>query len=224
VRETKLEGVLIVEPRVFADERGRFWETWNAERYAARGIPGPFVQDNVSVSKRGVLRGLHYQNPNAQGKLVSVLHGAVYDVAVDLREGSPTFGEWVGVELSAADGRQVWIPVGFAHGFQALCDGTAFSYKCTAPYSPADECGLRWDDPALGIEWPLDEPVVSPKDAAAPRLVDVPADHLFRSHRVEELRRPLALTSIKERPVDLSGKQFDFILIARLHHGGVSSL
>lgn len=189
VRETKLEGVLIVEPRVFADERGCFLETWNAERYAALGIPGPFVQDNVSVSKRGVVRGLHYQNPNAQGKLVSVLHGAVYDVAVDLREGAPTFGEWVGVELSAGDGRQVWIPEGFAHGFQALCDGAVFSYKCTAPYSPADERGLRWDDPALGIEWPLDEPVVSPKDVAAPRLAEVPLDHLFRDYQVGKATR-----------------------------------
>jgi dTDP-4-dehydrorhamnose 3,5-epimerase len=179
VTETKLEGVLVLEPRVFADERGRFVETWNAERYAEAGILGPFVQDNVSVSKRGVLRGLHFQNPNAQGKLVSVLHRTVYDVAVDLRQGSPTFGEWVGVELSAENGRQMWIPEGFAHGFQALCDGTVFSYKCTAPYSPTDEHSLRWDDPALGIDWPLAEPVVSVKDAAAPVLMGLPEEQLF---------------------------------------------
>ena len=169
----------MLEPRVFADERGRFVETWNAERYAEVGIPGPFVQDNVSVSKRGVLRGLHFQNPNVQGKLVSVLHGAVYDVAVDLRVGSPTFGEWVGVELSAEDGRQMWIPEGFAHGFQALEDGTVFSYKCTAAYSPADEHSLRWDDPALRITWPLSDPMVSAKDAAAPVLMELPKEHLF---------------------------------------------
>jgi len=167
VTETKLEGVLVLEPRVFADERGHFLETWNAERYAEAGISGPFMQDNVSVSKRGVLRGLHFQNPNAQGKLVSVLHGFVYDVAVDLRTDSPTFGEWVGVELSAEDGRQMWIPEGFAHGFQALEDGTVFSYKCTASYSPTDEHSLRWNDPALGIVWPLADPFVSAKDAEA---------------------------------------------------------
>ena len=177
--ETKLEGVLVLEPRVFADERGAFVETWNAERYAALGIEGPFVQDNVSVSKRGVVRGLHFQNPNPQGKLVSVLHGAVYDVAVDLRVGSETFGEWVGVELSAENGRQMWIPEGFAHGFQALADGTVFSYKCTAYYSPADERSLRWDDPALGIAWPLAEPIVSAKDAAAPVLMGLPEEQLF---------------------------------------------
>lgn len=181
VIETKLDGVLILEPRVFADERGRFVETWNAERYAEAGISGPFVQDNVSVSKRSVLRGLHFQNPNPQGKLVSVLQGAVYDVAVDLRRGSPTFAEWISAELSAENGRQMWIPQGFAHGFQALGDGTVFGYKCTAPYSPADERSLRWDDPALGIAWPLDESLVSAKDAAAPTLFETPEAHLFRT-------------------------------------------
>lgn len=183
IKETKLEGVL--EPRVFADARGRFVETWNAERYAGLGIPGPFVQDNVSVSKRGVLRGLHFQNPNAQGKLVSVLHGAVWDVAVDLRVDSPTFGEWVGVELSAENGRQMWIPEGFAHGFQALEDATVFGYKCTAAYSPADEHSLRWDDPALGIAWPLAEPRVSAKDGAAPGLMQLPDGALFERSPAE---------------------------------------
>jgi dTDP-4-dehydrorhamnose 3,5-epimerase len=179
VTETQLPGVLVLEPRVFEDERGRFVETWNDERYAALGVEGPFVQDNVSVSKRGVLRGLHFQNPNPQGKLVSVLHGAVYDVAVDLRRDSGTFGKWVGMELSAESGRQLWIPAGFAHGFQALADGTVFSYKCTGYYSPADERSLRWDDRALGVEWPLSEALISPRDAQAPRLADLPDAVLF---------------------------------------------
>ena len=183
VTETKLEGLLVLEPRVFSDERGRFLETWKAERYEALGISGPFVQDNVSVSERGVLRGLHFQNPTPQGKLVTVLHGSAYDVAVDLRVGSPTFGEWVGVELSAESGRQMWIPGGFAHGLQALAHGTVFSYKCTARYSPAEEHTVRWDDPALGIEWPLANPVVSRKDTAAPTLAELANAALFDYHR-----------------------------------------
>lgn len=173
VVETKLEGVLIVEPRVFEDERGSFVESWNAKRYAELGIEGEFVQDNVSVSKRGVIRGLHFQEPNPQGKLVSVLYGAVYDVAVDVRPDSPTFGQWVGVELSAEGGRQLWIPEGFAHGFQALQDGTVFSYKCTGYYAPRDEQSVRWDDPELGIRWPLADQIVSAKDAAAPLLTEL---------------------------------------------------
>jgi dTDP-4-dehydrorhamnose 3,5-epimerase len=181
VTKTKLDGVLVLEPRVFEDERGAFLEVWNAGRYAALGIDGPFVQDNVSVSNQGVLRGLHFQNPNPQGKLVSVLQGAVYDVAIDVRVESETFGEWVGVELSADNRRQMWIPEGFAHGFQALSDGTIFTYKCTRYYAPADERSLRWDDPALGIEWPLHELILSPKDAAAPTLSEAPEEHLFRS-------------------------------------------
>jgi dTDP-4-dehydrorhamnose 3,5-epimerase len=179
VIETELEGVLILEPRVFSDERGHFIETWNAERYAAIGITGPFVQDNISVSKRGVLRGLHFQNPSAQGKLVSVVHGAVFDVAVDLRRESPTFGEWVGMELSAENGRQVWIPEGFAHGFQALADRTVFTYKCTAPYSPADEHSLRWDDPSVGIAWPITDVIISGKDQGARYFQEVSEEHGF---------------------------------------------
>ncbi len=167
VIETKLPGVLILEPRVFEDERGCFLETWNAERYVEVGITGPFVQDNVSVSKKGVIRGLHYQDPNPQGKLVSVLYGAVYDVAVDLRPNSPTFRKWVGVELSAENGHQLWIPPGMAHGFQALHDGTVFSYKCTAYYSPTDEQTLHWGDPSIGAEWPIEEPILSEKDSSA---------------------------------------------------------
>jgi dTDP-4-dehydrorhamnose 3,5-epimerase len=173
VLETGLEGVLIVEPRVFEDERGSFVENWHASRYAELGIEGPFVQDNVSVSKRGVIRGLHFQAPNPQGKLVAVLHGAVYDVAVDVRAGSRAFGRWVGVELSAANARQLWIPAGFAHGFQALQEGTVLSYKCTGYYSPADERSVHWQDPDIGITWPIAEPLLSPKDAAAPVLADL---------------------------------------------------
>jgi dTDP-4-dehydrorhamnose 3,5-epimerase len=183
VRETRLKGVLVLEPRVFKDTRGRFMETWNAERYASSGIHGPFVQDNVSVSRRGVLRGLHYQNPKPQGKLVTVLQGAVFDVAVDLRVDSPSFGEWAGAELSAEDGRQMWIPAGFAHGFQALCDDTVFSYKCTDYYSLADEHGLLWNDAAIGIEWPFPDPIVSAKDASAPRLATQPEAALFSARR-----------------------------------------
>ncbi|WP_412062432.1 dTDP-4-dehydrorhamnose 3,5-epimerase [Rubrivirga sp. IMCC45206] len=169
VTETELDGVRLLEPRVFEDERGRFLETWNAERYAEAGIPGPFVQDNVSVSKRGVVRGLHFQTPpHAQAKLVQVLEGSVYDVAVDLRRGSPTFGQHVGVELSAENGRQMYVPAGFAHGFAVTSETALFTYKCSAPYAPHHEGSLRWDDPALGIDWPVERPHLSAKDRAAP--------------------------------------------------------
>ena len=173
VTATPIDGVLILEPKVFSDARGRFLETWSGPRYDEAGVPGPFVQDNVSVSRRGVVRGLHFQRPNPQGKLVGVFHGAVYDVAVDVRPGSPTFGRWVSAELTAESGRQLWVPEGLAHGFQALEEGTVLYYKCTGPYSPADEWAVRWDDPELGIEWPLADPVVSAKDAAAPSLRDL---------------------------------------------------
>jgi dTDP-4-dehydrorhamnose 3,5-epimerase len=167
---TSLPGTLILEPRVFTDERGRFYESWQAERYRELGIDGRFVQDNVSFSTRGVLRGLHYQDPQPQGKLVSVLQGAVWDVAVDLRAGSPTYGAWFGVELSAENARQFWVPAGFAHGFQVVSDTALFHYKCTDYYAPQCERSLRWDDPDLAIEWPIAEPRLSPKDAAAPLL------------------------------------------------------
>lgn len=179
VIETKLAGVLILEPRVFHDERGHFAETWHRERYRDAGIEADFVQDNVSYSRHGVLRGLHYQNPTPQGKLVSVLRGDVFDVAVDLRQGSSTFGEWVGVELSGENMRQVWIPEGFAHGFVVTAESAVLSYKCTNPYAPAHEWGLRWDDPEIGIEWPISRPVLSPKDAEAPLLREVSGAALF---------------------------------------------
>ena len=176
--ETSLPGVLLVETRVFGDARGRFQETWNRRRYAEAGLDVPFVQDNVSVSARGVLRGLHLQNPHPQGKLVSVLHGAVYDVAVDVRPDSPHFGQWVGYELTESNGRQLYVPPGFAHGFVVTSETATFLYKCTDFYAAHAELSIRWDDPDIGITWPVAEPVLSPKDAAAPRLRDVPAERL----------------------------------------------
>lgn len=169
VTETDIPGVLVIEPRIFRDHRGEFMETWNQRRY-----PLPeFVQDNLSWSRRGVLRGLHFQHPNAQGKLVSVVHGEIYDVAVDLRRGSPTFGRWWGETLSAANHRQLWIPEGCAHGFVALADGSAVSYKCSDFYAPDDERTLRWDDPAIGIDWPVSDPELSAKDRAGRTLAEL---------------------------------------------------
>jgi dTDP-4-dehydrorhamnose 3,5-epimerase len=176
VIETALPGVLILEPRVFGDARGFFMETWNAAAFAAAGLDLAFVQDNHSRSQKGVLRGLHFQNPGPQGKLVRVTNGAVFDVAVDLRASSPTFGQWVGVELSAGNKRMFWVPEGFAHGFLTLEDDTDFLYKCTAPYAPASEFTLAWNDPAVGIEWPVAalDPIISEKDARGLALADVP--------------------------------------------------
>jgi dTDP-4-dehydrorhamnose 3,5-epimerase len=178
---TALPGVVIVEPAVFADDRGWFMESWNQARFdaglAALGLPAPrpFVQDNQSCSRAGVLRGLHYQlPPHPQGKLVRVVRGAAFDVAVDIRRGSPTLGRWVGTALSAANRRQLWIPEGFAHGFVALEDDTEFLYKTTDVYARECERSIRWDDPAIGIDWPLPPglpgPLLAPKDATAPLL------------------------------------------------------
>jgi len=186
---TRLPGVVIVEPAVFRDERGWFSESWNGPRFddglRQLGLPParPFVQDNHSCSHAGVLRGLHYQlPPHPQGKLVRVVRGAAFDVAVDIRRGSPTFARWVGVELTADNQRQMWIPEGFAHGFLALQDDTHFLYKTTDLYARDCERALRWDDPEIAIDWPLQRvggsPHVAPKDAAAPRLAD-PAAELF---------------------------------------------
>jgi dTDP-4-dehydrorhamnose 3,5-epimerase len=174
--ETAIPGPLIIEPRVFGDARGFFMETWNAAAFAAAGLDLTFVQDNHSRSQKGVLRGLHFQNPGPQGKLVRVTNGAVFDVAVDLRESSPHFGQWVGVELSATNRRMFWVPEGFAHGFLTLEDDTDFLYKCTAPYAPQSEHTLAWDDPAVGIEWPVAglDPVISDKDARGLALANVP--------------------------------------------------
>lgn len=173
VIETALPGVLLIEPRVFGDARGFFMETFQVQRYEAAGIRGPFVQDNLSFSRRGVLRGLHFQNPNPQGKLVYVLQGEVYDVAVDIRRGSPNFGCWFGCVLSGANRRQLWIPPGFAHGFCVLSDTALFAYKCTDYYNPSAEASILWDDPVIGIAWPCREPVLSAKDEVAPRLNEI---------------------------------------------------
>jgi dTDP-4-dehydrorhamnose 3,5-epimerase len=173
VVRTAISEVLIIEPQVFGDPRGFFVETFKADRYAAHGILGPFVQDNLSRSAYGVLRGLHLQNPKAQGKLVTVPRGCVLDVAVDVRVGSPTFGRHVGVELSEENKRQLWVPRGFAHGFVVLSETADFFYKCDEFYSPANEIVVRWNDPALGIGWGISSPTVSPRDAAAPILADV---------------------------------------------------
>jgi dTDP-4-dehydrorhamnose 3,5-epimerase len=172
VTETELPGVLLLEPKRFGDDRGFFMEMFHEKRYAELGISGPFVQDNFSRSAKGILRGLHYQEPQAQGKLVQVLAGAVYDVAVDIRRGSPTFGKWVGVELSSDNRRQLWVPAGFAHGFCVLSESADFHYKCTDFYSPTTERGIIWSDPDLGITWPVKSPLLSPKDTDAPRLKD----------------------------------------------------
>jgi dTDP-4-dehydrorhamnose 3,5-epimerase len=175
----ELEGLLIFEPKVFGDARGFFMETWNQRRYAEAGLDAPFVQDNLSLSSRGILRGLHFQNPAPQGKLVSVLQGEVFDVAVDIRTSSPTFGRWQGTHLSGDNKRQFYVPPGFAHGFVVLTDAAMFHYKCTAFYSPKDEVSIRWDDPEIGIEWPTKAPLLSERDSKGLLLRDVPRERLF---------------------------------------------
>lgn len=179
VKETPLSGLLVIEPKVFRDPRGLFWETYHARRYAESGIVGPFVQDNASRSANGTLRGLHYQLKRPQGKLVWVVRGEVFDVAVDIRKSSPTFGKWHGVQLSGEEPKQVYIPPGFAHGFCVLSESADFMYKCTNLYAPEDERGIVWNDSDIGIEWPVSEPVLSAKDAGFSRLCDVPPADLF---------------------------------------------
>jgi dTDP-4-dehydrorhamnose 3,5-epimerase len=174
-----LNGLVLIEPKVFGDSRGFFLETWNLKKYQQAGIAAPFVQDNISVSRRGALRGLHFQNPNPQGKLVSVLQGEVLDVVVDLRVSSGTFGKYETVLLSGENKRQFYIPPGFAHGFAVLSDTAMFHYKCTDFYSPQDEMTLRWNDPAVGIQWPVTEPVVSEKDAKGLLLKEIPREKLY---------------------------------------------
>jgi dTDP-4-dehydrorhamnose 3,5-epimerase len=171
VRKTRLPGVLVFEPDVYGDERGFFLETFQSERYREHiGPAHSFVQDNHSRSSRGVLRGLHAQEKHPQGKLVRVARGEVFDVAVDIDPESPTFGQWVGERLSDSNHRQLWIPPGYAHGFVVLSEIADFEYKCTDYYHREDEIGVLWDDPDIGIDWPLDDPVLSAKDAALPKL------------------------------------------------------
>ena len=176
--ETELDGVLILEPNVFGDERGYFLETYNQNRYQEHGIRAHFVQDNMSFSKKGTLRGFHYQHPHGQDKLVEVLQGEVFDVAVDIRKGSPTFGQWFGAVISGDNKRQIFVPQGFAHGFCVLSETALFHYKCSDYYAPECEGGVAWNDPDLGIDWKVREPILSEKDAKIPRLKDIPTEKL----------------------------------------------
>jgi dTDP-4-dehydrorhamnose 3,5-epimerase len=178
--ETGIPGLLVIEPTVHGDARGFFMESWHARRYSEAGLPGTFVQSNLSRSGPGVIRGLHFQHPQPQGKLVSVLEGRVFDVAVDIRHDSPTFRQWAGVELSAENHLQMYIPEGFAHGFCVLGDSALLTYLCTAEYRAEYDRAIAWDDPDLDIRWPVDRGSLSAKDAAAPRLADVPVDLLPR--------------------------------------------
>ena len=176
--QTPLDGLVIIEPKMFADNRGYFYESYQQERYAALGIP-PFVQDNISQSKKNVLRGLHYQLPRSQGKLVYVIRGRVWDVAVDIRRHSKTFGQSFGIILDDQKHTQMYIPPGFAHGFCVLSDEADFMYKCTDFYAPDCEHGIRWNDPALKIDWPVTLPILAPKDESYPTLAEIAHDHLF---------------------------------------------
>ncbi len=176
--ETKIPGLILLEPKVFGDERGFFMETYNQQRYQDIGINEVFVQDNLSFSRRGILRGLHYQKPMTQGKLVQVIQGEVYDVGVDIRKGSPTFGQWHGVTLSAENKRQFYMPPGFAHGFLVMSETALFSYKCTDLYNPEGEASIAWNDPALNIDWPIQDPQLSEKDQQARLLKDLSEQEL----------------------------------------------
>ncbi|HQN17489.1 MAG TPA: dTDP-4-dehydrorhamnose 3,5-epimerase [Syntrophobacteraceae bacterium] len=178
VTSTSIPEVVLIEPRTFKDQRGYFFELYHGERYPAQGLPARFVQDNVSHSRNRVLRGMHYQRGNPQGKLVMALEGEIYDVAVDIRRGSPTFGRWVGAALSARNCLQIYIPEGFAHGFCVVSETATVLYKCTDYYAPAEERTIRWDDPALAIDWPITDPIVSEKDAGGLTLASMPPDDL----------------------------------------------
>jgi dTDP-4-dehydrorhamnose 3,5-epimerase len=181
VTRAAIPDVLLIEPQVFEDDRGFFLETWSSQRYADAGLPAMFVQDNLSRSARGVLRGLHLQHPFGQGKLVQVIEGEVFDVAVDLRMGSRTFGKWVGYTLTGSSKCQLYIPPGFAHGFCVTSEDAIFSYKCTEVYRPEAELGVRWDDPNVGVEWPLTTPrIVSTKDRSFQLLCGIPEYRLPR--------------------------------------------
>jgi dTDP-4-dehydrorhamnose 3,5-epimerase len=174
VEQTKLDGVVLITPQVFGDERGFFMETYNRDKAVSLGLPGEFVQDNHSKSTRGVLRGLHYQTPQWQGKMVRVIQGEIFDVAVDIRHGSKTFGEWVGYYLSADNKQQLYVPEGFAHGFLVTTETAEVVYKCTSSYAPQQEGCLLWNDPEVGIDWPLDSPILSAKDQVGQRLSQLP--------------------------------------------------
>ncbi|MDP2886347.1 MAG: dTDP-4-dehydrorhamnose 3,5-epimerase [Ignavibacteria bacterium] len=181
--ETELSGVLAIELDRYTDARGSFVESWHKEKYARLGIGIDFVQDNISYSKKGVLRGLHYQNPSPQGKLLFVLEGEVFDVAVDIRVGSPTFGKWFGMTLSYENNKQLYIPEGFAHGFVVTSDSAIFAYKCTDFYNKECERTLRWDDPDIGIVWPIENLILSEKDRVGSSLKEMPREGLFTFDR-----------------------------------------
>lgn len=182
VSRTEFEGLLLIDPATFADSRGFLMETWKESRFHATGIHKQMVQDNLSWSRANVLRGLHFQSPFAQEKLVYVLHGTIFDVAVDLRRTSATFAKWFGTRLSGDDKRQIYIPAGFAHGFCVLSDHALVAYKCTSEYCPDAEMSLAWNDPQIGIDWPVREPILSAKDKNAPLLVEIPQDRLPTFH------------------------------------------
>ncbi|MFN3198357.1 MAG: dTDP-4-dehydrorhamnose 3,5-epimerase [Bradymonadia bacterium] len=195
VKPMRLPGVQLIVPRIFGDERGSFAEVWHSAGYGKMGVPASgesFVQDNLSVSRKGVLRGLHLQHPNGQGKLVSVLSGRIFDVVADVRLDSPTYGEWLGVHLDGVSRHQLYVPSGYAHGFLALEDDTVVQYKCTAFYSPGDELSVIWNDPTLGIDWPISDPIQSVKDAAASKLTEI-----------DPARLPTLASSVPLTPVEL---------------------
>ena len=173
VTESKLNGVLIVEPAIYSDNRGIFFECYSKRKYLEQGVKEEFVQDNHSISEKGTLRGLHYQVGGGQAKLVRVTRGRVFDVVVDIRKESPTFGQWVGIELSGENFKQVYIPIGFAHGFCVLSDSAEFLYKCSNYYSPEDERGIIWNDPDIAIDWPIKNPILSEKDQSLPTFRDI---------------------------------------------------
>lgn len=175
---TTLKDVLVIEPKVFKDARGFFMEIYHRKRYGKQGIDRPFVQDNLSYSVKGTVRGLHCQIRHPQAKLVYVIAGEIFDVAVDIRKGSPTFGQWTGTYLSDQNKRQLFIPEGFAHGFCAISDAALFAYKCSDYYSPDDELGILWSDPDIAIDWPVEEPIISEKDKHLPLLSDLSHDLL----------------------------------------------
>jgi len=176
IEKTNLDGIVVIEPKVFGDHRGFFYESYHYQRYCDAGITAVFVQDNQSRSVKNTLRGLHYQVNPGQGKLVRVIDGEIFDVAVDVRWQSPTFGQWFGINLSAENKKQLYIPVGFAHGFCVLSDFAEVNYKCTDYYSPKDERGILWNDPALAIEWPIENPILSVRDQQHPRFSAIPKD------------------------------------------------
>lgn len=183
IKSLDLPGVYIIEPACFEDLRGFFLETFHQQKYEAAGIDRPFVQDNQSHSKQGVLRGLHYQLKHPQGKLIYVVNGAIFDVAVDIRAGSPTFGKWTGAELSSDNKRQIYIPEGFAHGFVVLSKSADVIYKCTDLYAPGDEYGILWSDPEIGINWPVQNPILSQKDLENPGLNQISESHREKKGR-----------------------------------------